>query len=331
MAMINEHPVNPNLNELKCEVCNARISYPDALKIKDLDYLVCQSFDCQRLMRQKSSLSPSLFQTQLEFQRKLHFNRQRKEDARKKIIEEAKLKQDQENQKILENVLNNNSKLSRINTHIVKIPSGLSTLDTPLPERIKLYKAHIIKIIKQAIRQNENSETEIDAREDVHDILIKVENKFIKNPRLRTISDRLCSLCKGGCCTSGKEHAYLSAISIKRYMNLNLELSAADILERYLSYISSETVVGACINQTKAGCALPKELRSDTCNGHYCDSLKSYQQKLVDEKEIGTVLAIQRAGTCWNSCGPQVGAEIVNIALIEEGGIQLQDLSTVTK
>ena len=324
--MINETISDPYSNDLECEVCGAPISYPESLTIRDLGYLVCQAFDCRRIMKMKSTMPASLFQSQIQFQRKLQLERHEKEVARKKFIEEFKVRQDRENQRILEIVLNDNPQLSNKNTHVVNIPSGLSTTDIPAQERVNLYKDHLIRIIDQATGQFDSLETEIDERKDVRDILIKVEEIFIENSKLRSICDQLCSICKGGCCTSGKEHAYLSAISIKRYMDLNPDLSADDVLNRYLSYISPETIVGACINQTKIGCALPKELRSDTCNGHYCDSLKSYQQKLADKEDIGTVLAIQRAGTCWNSCGPQTGAEIRNVALVVEAVVQFQDL-----
>lgn len=325
--MNNEFTATPYAYDLKCEVCNALISYPDSMKTKDLGYLVCQSFDCRRIMNQKSTMTLLMFQTQCQFQRKLQMEREEKEAARKKYVEEVKVRHSQENQKILKIVLDNNPELSENNTHVVVIPTGLSSFDTLSSERIKLYKAHLTHIVKQATEQNGTSESEIDERKDVHDLLNKVEKTFEDNPALRTISDRLCSLCKGGCCTSGKEHAYLSAISIKRYMNLNPDLTPEDILARYFSYISSETIVGACINQTERGCALPTELRSDTCNAHYCNALMAYQQKLVAEEDPGTVLAIQRAGTCWNSCGPQAGEGVTNVALVDEGEVQFQDIS----
>jgi len=324
--MSNEHIAVPYSNTLKCEVCNATISYPESLKINDFGFLVCQSFDCRRIMSQKSSMTSGMFQSHLQFQKKIHHERREKEAIKKKYIEEAKEREARENRRILQLVRNKNPQLIESNTYVVMIPTGLSTLDFTSSDRINSYKKHLIKIISEATNQTENSITNIDECQDVHNILTKVEDKFFENPGLRTISDKLCSMCKGGCCTSGKEHAYLSAISIKRYLKLHPELTAQDILEIYLSHISSKSIVGACINQTITGCALPKELRSDTCNGHYCDPLVAYQDKLLAEDNLGTVVAIQRAGTCWNSYGPQVGDEVVSVALIEEDRMQFQDV-----
>jgi len=328
--MINEHITAPYSNDLKCEVCDTAISYPASLLLKDLGYLVCQSFDCRRIMSQKPSMTPSLFESHLQFQKKLYNDRREKEAAKKKFIEEASVKERGENQRILQFILNNNPELSENNPHVLAIPTGLSRLVPLSEDRVKNYIEHLNKIINQAVEHTDCSEVEFAQYHDVHEKLMVVEQRFMENPVLRTISDRICGMCKGGCCTSGREHAYLSAITIKRQLDINPDLSATDILDRYLSNISSETIDGTCINQTKTGCALPKELRSDNCNGFYCDSLKSYQKNLEDEENPGIVLAIQRAGTCWKTLDTDVSNEVVNVALIEEKGIRFQDVSMET-
>lgn len=124
-------------------------------------------------------------------------------------------------------------------------------------------------------------------------------------------------MCKGGCCASGKEHAYLSVFSIRRYMDDSPGQSTAEIIDLYLSKVSSETIKNSCINHTSTGCALPRHLRSDICNGYYCNSLKSYQEKMAGRENSIAVLAIQRSSTYWNRFEPEVHNEIIGVALIE--------------
>jgi ribosome-binding protein aMBF1 (putative translation factor) len=67
----------------QCEVCGKPVNYPHLLKIKNLNYTVCQSFDCQRMMSKKSLMNPQLFTVQLEFNKKLIRQRSEKLKQRK--------------------------------------------------------------------------------------------------------------------------------------------------------------------------------------------------------------------------------------------------------
>jgi len=46
--------------------------------------------------------------------------------------------------------------------------------------------------------------------------------------------------------------------------------------------------------------------------------LKEHQYNLTGEDTRGPVIAIQRAGTCWNSSGPEGHNEVVNVSIISE-------------
>ncbi len=101
-------------------------------------------------------------------------------------------------------------------------------------------------------------------------------------------------------------------------MDSHHELTGDDILEMYLSYISSEAIIdGSCINQTPTGCTLPREIRSDICNGYYCEPLKSYQKECTEKKEIGPVLAIQRSNTNWTRFDPDTCNEVISVTVLK--------------
>jgi len=306
-------------NHCKCEVCGCQIRYADFLLLKKQGYLVCHSFDCKTVMNQKARMTPMLFKFHLEFKKKLIEQRVEKEAAAKKYIKEVEVKESGENQKIIQLTLKKTPELDEKNVHLLTIPSGLSRLVTTSKKRIQNYTEHLNSIISQAIDFSESSEVVFGQQyDDVHENFLNVEKRLAENPKINTISDKLCSMCKGGCCAAGRDSAYLTVDTIRRYMDVNPGLSEKDILDSYLSNISLETVEDACINQTKTGCALPTEMRSDTCNGYYCDSLKSYQKEHAGKTDLGRVLAIQRSNTNWNRFNPDESHKIVNVVLLPE-------------
>jgi len=230
----------------------------------------------------------------------------------------VEVKESGENQKILQLTLKKTPELDEKNVHLLTIPSGLSRLVATSKKRIKNYTEHLNSIISQAIDLSESSEVIFGQRHDAHITSLAVEKKLTENPKINTINDKLCSMCKGGCCTAGRNKAYLTVDIIRRFMDINSGLSSKDILDLYVSNIRSITVDGACINQTKIGCALPREMRSNTCNGYYCDSLKSYQKELAGKINTGRILAIQRSNTNWNRFDPDESHKIVNVVLLPE-------------
>ena len=81
--MISEHFTAALSNDTKYEVCGCVIGHLESLQLKDLDYSVCQSFDCRRIMSQKPFMPPLLLQSHLQIQTKIYNERSEKEAARK--------------------------------------------------------------------------------------------------------------------------------------------------------------------------------------------------------------------------------------------------------
>ena len=190
---------------------------------------------------------------------------------------------------------------------------------TPLPnERLADYTQHLTNIIKQAADYTCAADVVQDQHYVAHEKLARLEQRFAGHPTLHVISDRVCSLCRGGCCASGKEHAYLSVITMRRYMDNYPAITQQALLDKYLSHIHTETIENSCINQIATGCSLPRELRSDICNEYYCSALKQYQALQIDRVEIDSALVIQRSANHWNQFNPQVRNDINRVALIDE-------------
>jgi len=310
-------------NPLKCEVCDNLINPADSLLIKDTDYTVCRSFDCNRVMDKKSAMTPLMFKSHLEFNRGLINKNREKNIATKKHIEHITAKEKYENQLHLKNTLISNPHLSADDIYILTIPCGGSQSLSCEAERIKNYTNHLKSIINDAQGYVDASEVTYDEHHDAYSKRRVVDNKFAEKPQLKNISDHLCTMCKGGCCASGKEHAYLSVFSMRRYMDNNPDLTAEDILNLYISHITTESVHNSCINQTTSGCALPRELRSDICNGYYCDPLKTYHKNMMSIDSAKTVLAIQRSYTYWDRFKLDISNEVINVALVDDKEINM--------
>lgn len=318
----------------KCEVCGGKIGYSDFLLQKKQHFLVCNSFECKRMMSQKSTMAPEVFKYHLQFKKKLIRQEKEQDAALKKYIGEIEAWELQENQKILQFTLDGNTELVKESIYLVSIPSGLSKLVLLPKKRVEIYAEHLKKVISQAAKyDNASKVTEeiFDENADAHEKHLKVEETLSRNPVLRTISDQLCFMCKGGCCAAGENNAYLSVVSIRHYMDVNPGLSEQDLLDLYLSKIDTETVENACINQTKTGCSLTREMRSDICNGYYCGSLKSLQKKHADNAEIEQILVVQRSNTNWDRFNTEESHKVINVTLIREDKFQQIGWSSETK
>ncbi len=125
------------------------------------------------------------------------------------------------------------------------------------------------------------------------------------------LSAAACSACRGSCCRSGGDHAYLTEETMARVLRALPDRGPAQLLEDYLERLPDRTVRDSCIYHGAAGCGLPREMRSTTCNRHLCGKL----QGLLDVLPAGPpppVLAVLFDGGRW-----------VRTALLDRNGARL--------
>jgi hypothetical protein len=290
------------------------------MKQQDSEFPVCNSFDCNRVINQRSLMSPVMFRSQLEFQRNLLKQHRERQQEKKRQIQQFEVQQKKDEEEILSRVLAANSHLSPDLKSIV-IFQGLSA-ETPVPEkRILEYLNHLSLIIDEAARYQTIEDCVQDEHSDALSKQNKIENRFAANPALQKISDQLCALCKGGCCVSGNEHAYLSVFTMRQQLDKNSHWTQQDLFQQYVARISSHSMDGSCINHTSKGCALPRELRSNICNAFYCSDLKAYQQaKQSNEPE--NILVIQREDSYSAWANPDVQNNVVDVMLLQHDSVR---------
>ena len=135
-----------------------------------------------------------------------------------------------------------------------------------------------------------------------------------------SLPGQLCALCGGGCCTRGGEHAYLGAPTLRRFMDAHPDLSTEEVVAAYLDRVALKTQSGSCINHTRQGCSLPREMRSDTCNRFACESLARLQAAQREEYPVQVVLVVRRKQDQWRRTDPGLDNAVNGAAVLCEAG-----------
>ena len=305
----------PLLPPAQCEICGEPVM-PSQTLAPDSDISVsCSDFNCQRLLSQKSSLNSQLFAAQSAFHSQRIKAQRAKEAARKQHIEHIETTEARENQRILESMRDQHTELAHAPLHLVPIPYGISAMRPMTRQRVKNYTQHLREIIQHGFLKPKHIDT--DSSQDTCQ-----SQKLIVNTQLQSISDSLCTLCKGGCCASGADSAYLSADTIRRLIDIEPLSTEHSILDAYLDKLPTASIDGACINQTASGCALPRDMRSDTCNDYYCDPLSNYRESMHDKAIPDRILAIQRSHAQGRRFDSENGNKILCVALLDDKGVK---------
>jgi len=142
------------------------------------------------------------------------------------------------------------------------------------------------------------------------DRLTRVIGEAMSAPRLRQATDRqaadgvelgpmlglACARCGGYCCRTGANHAFISPGTIRRYLATHPGQRPRHVLDTYLSYLGNKTYEHSCVFHRTGGCALPRALRSDTCNLYFCDGLQRFLQdiQISASRRRGFILSASR-------------------------------------
>lgn len=97
-----------------------------------------------------------------------------------------------------------------------------------------------------------------------------------------------CATCRGACCTRGGAHAFLTAAGLRatatalglRLEDTPVQVWSTALHELYAGYLPGMHYAASCVFHAERGCALPRELRSDTCNTYLCGGLATLRRAL---------------------------------------------------
>lgn len=209
---------------------------------------------------------------------------------------------------------------------VLVIPLLIRPEQRPEPETRARYLAHLRDIAAQAERLEGSGEDGGTEESLGHRRLTQVEERLGQVAGLREQSDALCAACQGGCCTRGGFNgAYLTVQTARRLLDEHPEWTASDLVEAWASRLPAVSIADSCPNQTSEGCALPRELRSKTCNGFYCESLKDLQLDAVRRGGLRPVIALQRHGDHWGRFEPERNRSIHRLVIVDGNTTQRFD------
>ena len=237
-----------------CRVCGRPLS------LAELPARLCATLDCQR-----AGLA--------DFSRQVA---ERKQARTKALIEQEIAQATQLHQQLMSDF--GFSKPEAF--PLVVVPAFTAKLVNLPQRRRRAFRDHVTALIAQSAepaktpsarnRQNESSPVPEPAS------------------NVRAVLGMACSCCKGRCCESGGDHAYLDVETLRRYRTAHPEQRPRDVLAAYLDRLGPRTYEGSCIFHQGDGCALSRDMRAEICNRHYCKALLSFQQ---NAPAVGTVSA----------------------------------------
>lgn len=189
------------------------------------------------------------------------------------------------------------------------LPSGPTRARPLAQSRRERYRAHLLAVAKIAVTMVPGM-----PQGSAATLQNGVPNAATPSP----LPGHMCALCGGGCCTRGSDHAYLGAPTLRRFMDAHPGMSPEAVVAAYLERMSSKTQAGSCINHTRTGCSLPRDMRSDTCNDYACDSLAQVQAAPRGQ----VVLVVRRKQDQWRRDRADLDNAVNGAAVLSETGVR---------
>lgn len=262
--------------QILAEQKNHTTAHNSAHALKPLPYHCCGSFECSNILAKVSTMSTPQFASYLSFHSQNIIARETNAKREAERLAAQRREEDEENQTTYQHYLQNNENLNRLSHPLLVIPSSSAPL-IPLEED---RKKNFTELLQNLIAQASEDGFTFSDEHKINEKKCQDNNAYLAaSTALSSINNQACTLCKGGCCTQGYDHAYLTAATLYRFMQSENVHSPAMVMEEYLGRLPEKSVAGSCLFHTQSGCALTREMRSDVCNGYLCDNLKNFNQQ----------------------------------------------------
>ncbi|MGR9107304.1 MAG: hypothetical protein ACU843_10285, partial [Gammaproteobacteria bacterium] len=254
---------------------------------------VCNRSDCRQVAAQQECMLP------VGFERYLRLRSQRirasieRDKTRTKIIEEVCKKERDENQGFWRAKHEELPGLPRDGYPLTPIPSCRRPIVNLSEKRRRSFRDQLNRILSEAVAERLRRPPEGPEEADEAPI----------DPRLSAILTKCCTLCAGGCCTRGGDHAYLSKQTLLGVLNARPDLRPRQILENYLERVPAKSYRDSCIFHSSTGCALPPGLRSSTCSHYFCPGLEAFAATFQGPNRPLGAFVIVRSREPWDSPG----------------------------
>ena len=256
------------------------------------------------MLDRRASIGANAFKFLIEVRR-----RQRREQlAERQRLLERSARDATEHESIREAV-SREERLPASHYPLVVLPSGPHGLEVLSQDRRAQYREHLEAIVAEAVGAATHDAETTRATSQGGDSM--------------PLAEQLCTRCGGGCCSQGGEKAYLSAATIRRFMQMHPEVQPGRIAAAYLDRLGEQTIAGSCINHTATGCSLPRQMRADTCNDYFCRPMRDWQARCASGELTLGAFVIQRRQDNWNKDRFDVTNDVVGISVVTQTGTRL--------
>ena len=287
--------------EARCVVCDAILArtYPVSNQL-DVPYPTCQAVACRMVVSRQSEMGEAGFRHYLQMQA-------RHTQYRALVARDAALRKAAE---LEENAAAFSVLRASLPAVVAQqalqllLPTGPVRASRMTKQRRERYRAHLQEILDEAIYIEP----------------MAAAATIGPPPAQSNLPGHLCAMCGGGCCTRGGEKAYLSAQTMRRFMDARPGVSGAEVVEAYMECVPAHTRAGSCINHTAHGCSLPKDMRSDVCNRFSCESLAKLQAAQRGPGAVQAVLIVRRKQDHWRRNEVGVDNQINALAVLHASG-----------
>lgn len=305
-----EEPDNPRV----CQVCHEPLDSP--IQFADAKQ-VCPSLECKTLLAQLNA-APS-YETHLpHFERQAQRVRLRRQaqstaDEHARVVDAQEAQDDTARINTLSQTF---PELADNNIPVINIPTSTHSLQPVTDDRIDRYRESLQLAISEAFADPPIEDYSLlDSQRKQEEISELLSSK----PNASALADLACQQCKGSCCSAGKDTGFVSMLTIQRTSRLLKTDSPDRLLAAYLERLPAEVIENSCINHGADGCVLPRDMRSDICNGFFCHPLKDVIHTVEPSEQPANAVIIQRHYELWSKYDEQTCHDITRVVLVQAG------------
>lgn len=299
-----------------CVVCAAPLGHANKLQAARGAYAdaypTCFAIACRMIVSRRADMGEAAFQHYLRLQARQTQDRQ----ARNRLLAARRMLEEPENTRAWNSLRAGLPDGAAEPLHVL-LPSGPRRARKVSARRRARYQAHLENIVAAARLPMPAPVPEPGPTQETPVSVLP------KEPRAdSTMPGRLCGICGGGCCTLGGEHAYLTPAAMRAILDKDPAPTNESIVASYLARVPDRSQAGSCINHTSGGCALPREMRSATCNRYACKSLAALQQAQREFSGFNAVIVVQRRLDHWRRLDTSEENPLIGGAVLTEHGVR---------
>jgi hypothetical protein len=266
---------------------------------------VCLRAECKHVLSKKKHISESSYKQYFSLQSAQIKNTIEQSELRKKRMAEKRKRENRENISCWEKAIKHDHGYDPGQYPYVVVPTNSKKI-TKLPKRRqKLFREFLTNLINETMSEFEGCK---DNKEEI--------SRYEAGDNEYPFESKACSICRGGCCSIGAEHAFLKKETLLSYVSGHPDQKPEQVLAAYMKYLPEKSFKDSCVNHTEMGCSLPRNMRSRVCNDFLCDPLNKLRELFTQKPLPKGVFFISRAQNHWNKDNFDLDNSIVSSVLI---------------